>query len=189
MKKFLNGLLIIPVILLACNHAKNDDTTNRDTVVKSDIQVENKTAPKADLVTTGFLIQAADGSMADMQSGKLAAEKATNKRVKDFGAKMTGDHSSVTAEVKSLASAKKVNLSDSLFAETKKEIELTAQKSGNDFDKAYMDMIIKEQQENLLLFSTTYAQTNDEDLKDFISRTYPTLKSQLDLAQEIRKEL
>ncbi len=53
---------------------------------------------------TKFVLEAANGGMAEVSLGKLAAEKATSPDVKQFGQRMADDHSKANEELKALAS-------------------------------------------------------------------------------------
>ena len=47
-----------------------------------------------------FVMDAAVGGMAEVELGKLAAEKATNPEVKQFGQRMVDDHTKANDELK-----------------------------------------------------------------------------------------
>ncbi|MDQ0639020.1 putative membrane protein [Pedobacter sp. W3I1] len=62
------------------------------------------------LTTAQFLQQAAIAGMKEVLTGKLAAEKATDKKIKAFGQMMVEDHTKANEELRTLAKLKKVNL-------------------------------------------------------------------------------
>lgn len=62
------------------------------------------------LTTAQFLQQAAIAGMKEVSTGKLAAEKATDRKIKAFGQMMVDDHTKANEELRSLAKLKKVNL-------------------------------------------------------------------------------
>lgn len=62
------------------------------------------------LTTAQFLQQAAIAGMKEVLTGKLAAEKATDKKMKAFGKMMVDDHTRANEELRALAKLKKVNL-------------------------------------------------------------------------------
>ncbi|MGN8054909.1 DUF4142 domain-containing protein [Pedobacter sp. 22163] len=62
------------------------------------------------LTTAQFLQQTAIAGMKEVSTGKLAAEKATDQKIKAFGQMMVDDHSKANEELRSLAKFKKVNL-------------------------------------------------------------------------------
>lgn len=62
------------------------------------------------LTTAQFLQQAAIAGMKEVSTGKLAAEKATDRKIKAFGQIVVDDHTKANEELRSLAKLKKVNL-------------------------------------------------------------------------------
>jgi len=60
--------------------------------------------------TEQFLQQAAIAGMKEVLTGKLAADKATDKKIKAFGQMMVDDHNQANEELRALAKLKKVTL-------------------------------------------------------------------------------
>src|SRR4051794_1626641 len=57
-----------------------------------------------------FVTKAAKGGLAEVQLGKLAAEKASSDEVKKFGQRMVDDHGKANDELKTLAQSKSITL-------------------------------------------------------------------------------
>ncbi|HEX4850239.1 MAG TPA: DUF4142 domain-containing protein, partial [Puia sp.] len=132
-----------------------------------------------------FAMNAADGGMMEVESGKLASEKAVNPRVKGFGAMMVKDHSAANEKLKSLASSLNIALPDSVSKDGQDEINKLAKKKGKDFDKAYMDMMVSDHEKDVSEFRKAADNLSDSTIKDFASRTLPTLEMHLDSAKAI----
>lgn len=62
------------------------------------------------LTTAQFLQQAAIAGMKEVLTGKLAADKASDKKVRAFGKMMVDDHTKAKEELRTLAKLKKVDL-------------------------------------------------------------------------------
>ncbi|MEH3115825.1 DUF4142 domain-containing protein [Pedobacter terrae] len=68
-------------------------------------------AHQQDTITTEqFLQQAAIAGMKEVLTGKLAGDKATDKKIKAFGQMMVNDHNQANEELRTLAKLKKVAL-------------------------------------------------------------------------------
>ena len=134
-----------------------------------------------------FAVEAANGGMSEVVLGKLASEKATNKKVKDFGAMMVTDHSKANDEIKTLAHKLSINLTDSISSDESKTRDELAKKSGTDFDKDYVKTMVDDHKKDVKAFEDASKNLKDNDLKAFATKTLPTLKMHLEAIEKIKK--
>ena len=130
-----------------------------------------------------FVRKAAEGGMAEVKLGQLAKEKGSNQAVKNFGDRMVRDHSKANDELKDVASKKGVTLRDSMNASNKALYDRLSRLSGDAFDKAYMRAMIQDHQEDVSEFRRESQGATDPDVRQFASKTLPTLEEHLRLAQ------
>lgn len=131
-----------------------------------------------------FIMKAAQGGMAEVELGKLAVQKASNDRVKQFGQQMVDDHSRAGDELKSLASSKGMTVPTTINAKdraTKKRLEGM---QGADFDRAYMQDMVNDHQQDIADFQKEADHGSDPDVKAWAAKTLPTLQHHLQMAQE-----
>jgi putative membrane protein len=182
MKK-LKVILMIAVsafALQACNSTEKDSTETADS---ANMQKDTSVAGPGIAVVEDdakFVVEAANGGMSEVEFGKLAQQKASNAKVKEFGEMMVMDHSKANEELKALAKAKNVTLPDSLNADSKKMWEDLSKKSGADFDKAYVNMMVDDHKKDVGKFEDASKNLKDADLKAFVDKTLPVLKGHLD---------
>jgi putative membrane protein len=191
MKKVIVGLSVITMIISACNNGPKDSVEKADSSNKANI---DSPATKKDIVQTDqesstFLVKAANGGMAEVQLGQLAQEKGINQKVKDFAGMMVHDHSAVNDQVRTLAGQRNVTLPDSVSDDNKKAMNDLAKKNGKDFDKAYINAMVKGHQEVLDMFKSAGDKVNDTEVKTFINNTIPKVQMHLDAAKDIQKTL
>jgi putative membrane protein len=139
-----------------------------------------------------FVMNAATGGELEVTLGKLAAEKGTSDDVKKFGQMMVDDHTKANDELKTLASSKGVDLTkaqDKAQKQGQKMSDTLSKKSGADFDKAYIDDMVKDHEKDVKEFKTASESAKDEDVKAFAGKTLPTLQHHLDQAKEIQSKL
>lgn len=134
-----------------------------------------------------FSVEAANGSMTEIQLAALAKTKAVNKRVKDFAAMMIEDHNKMNAELKRIATAKNITLPEALSDETKNMIDKLNKKEKSDFDRAYMNMMVKDHKNDVAEFKRMAKDSKDPALRDFVKETLPILQKHLDSAKAIDK--
>jgi len=124
-----------------------------------------------------FVVEATQGGMAEVQMGELAKQKATNPQVKSFGEKMVTDHNKANDELKQIVSRKGATLPTELPRKENSHYE-SLQKS-TDFDKDYVQHMVKDHKKDVKDFQDAAESLNDPDLKAFAQKTLPTLQEHL----------
>lgn len=133
-----------------------------------------------------FVTKAAQGNMAEVALGKLATEKSQNDDVKKFGQMMVDDHSKAEEELEGVASKNNMQVPKEVNAQQKAEQQRLEKLSGPAFDRAYMQLMVKDHTKDVAEFKQKAASTSaNADLKDFATRTYPTLDNHLTHAKAI----
>ncbi|PWT71851.1 MAG: DUF305 domain-containing protein [Bacteroidetes bacterium] len=179
------GLVISSAWLIqSCN---SSSTSENKSSLDSAKQANKETKPVAK-DASDFAMNAAVGGMLEVESGKLASRRAVNPRVKEFGQMMVKDHSAANEKLKSLASTLNIALPDSVSADDRKQITKLALKKGKDFDKAYMNMMVNDHEKDVAEFRKAADNLSDSTIKDFATRTLPTLEMHLDSAKAIAKK-
>src|SRR5690242_153047 len=85
----------------------------------------------------------AEANLAEIEAGKLAADKAQSPQVKQFGQRMVEDHTKMLDDLKQLAQEKAVELPGSAGMGDRAHTLALRTKSGEDFDKAYMQNMVE----------------------------------------------
>jgi putative membrane protein len=136
-----------------------------------------------------FMKEAASGGLMEVELGKIAAEKGTHQRVKDFGKRMQADHSKANAQLKKIASSKGVELPTEPSGEHKSVMDKLTKLSGAEFDREYMEAMVDDHKEDIEKFQTQADKGKDPDLQKFASENLPILKKHLELAQSTEKQI
>ena len=134
-----------------------------------------------------FVMSAARGGMAEVELGKLAADKASSQEVKDFGQKMVDDHSKANDELKSIAESKNITLPTELSAKDKALHTRLSKLSGPAFDRAYMQAMVSDHRVDINEFRHESQMGKDADVKAYASKTLPTLEDHLKMAETADK--
>jgi len=152
------------------------------------------TRPNPASATTGdssFLSQALEINQAEVEIGRLASSKATDKRVKSFADMMVKDHSGGLKKLQALPGGKNtVKLSD------KHEMLKTRLSglSGKEFDREYIDAMASGHREAVGLFEkqageATAPSSADSKVNTVARELLPTIKKHLTEAESIQKSL
>ncbi len=136
-----------------------------------------------------FAEKAAQGSLMEVELGKLAQQKAAAASVKSFGSKMVEDHGKASAELMTLASTLGLTLPQQPDKSHQKEIDKLAKLEGAEFDKRYMKMMVSDHKKDVSDFEKAAKSLKHPELKNFAAKTLPTLKDHLKLAQTTEAEV
>jgi putative membrane protein len=127
--------------------------------------------------------------MEEVQLGQLAAQKATDPDVKNFGQKMVDDHSKANDQLKQVASQKGITVPSSLPASKQKDVDKLNKLSGAAFDKAYVSMMVQDHKKDVAEFKKESKSAKDSDIKSFASTTLPTLQDHLKMIEDISAKM
>jgi putative membrane protein len=177
-------------LMQACSGPK-DSKASADSAntAKSDTAKKDSSTTAVDKDDAKFAVAAANGGMAEVELGQLAQQKATNAKVKDFGAMMVTDHTKVNNEMKALAKSKGITLPVAIDTDEQKVKDNLSAKTGTDFDKAYVSNMIDDHKKDIKEFEDASKNCKDADLKAFAIKTLPTLKMHLDAIQKIHDDM
>lgn len=154
------------------NEAKQDSDTTRATIAVSEDDSE-------------FMTKTASSGLMEVELGKIAQQKATDSKVKQFAEMIVRDHTSANDELKALAARKNVTLPTTMGDDHQKHIADMNEKAGRDFDKAYMKMMVDHHQEDVDRFERAANNATDSDLKALAGKTLPVLRSHLEQAKSL----
>ena len=169
------------------SNATGGAMTNRSS---SNAMGSNNATARATSVSSSdrkFMEKAAEGGLAEVQLGKLAAEKASAPEVKQFGQRMVDDHTKANDQLKQVATSKGVNLPTELDRSTQREMDKLSKLSGAEFDREYMKHMVSDHKKDVSEFKTESTRAKDPDVKQFASATLPTLQQHLELAQSTER--
>ena len=187
------SVLVIAALGTACaDESGNKGTANTEPLVKT---TEPAKAPsdKGDTVATGgdlgFMNAAAAGGMAEVELGKMAVSNAQNAEVKAFAQKMIDDHSKAGAELKQLATQKKVMLPPDVLPTHKEIMGKLSKLSGADFDREYVKAMVADHENDVTAFTSVSKGATDADVKAFATKTLPTLEMHLEMIKSLADKM
>lgn len=185
------------LLTLACRKSEAP-AVSTDTATTSTMMVNETTGTVTGTGSTGggsstltdaektFIIAAAQGGMAEVSLGTLAAQKALRAEVKSFGNRMVSDHGKANDELKALATNKGLALPTELSKEQNKAGDDLAKATGKDFDRAYVAAMVADHEKDVAEFENAMQEVKDPDLQAWVSKTLPTLQEHLRMAKAMK---
>lgn len=132
-----------------------------------------------------FAIAATRANNAEVELGQLAAQKASDPAVRQFAERMVQDHSKASQQLNQILSQKGVTVPTETSSSEQREVDRLQKYTGADFDKAYIDHMIRDHKKDVKEFEHASQKAEDSDLKAFAANTLPVLQDHLRMAQDL----
>jgi putative membrane protein len=198
MKKLSNYCLAgaMAFLCFSCNNSNSSDSTQAakdSNATKMDSAAGGDSTGKAAIPATvskadqDFAVNAANAGMTEIQAGQLAQQQGTAKDVKAYGAMMVTDHTQAADKLKAIAAQKNITLPAAISNDMQKNLDDLKAKNGNDFDKAYIDMMVSDHKKVISAFEDESKNGSDADIRAFADSTLHTLHHHLDAAEKCKK--
>jgi putative membrane protein len=192
MKHSLLALLILGLISVGCtstNKASTPDTAAQPNSGAISSSAANSSGSPSSNPDQEFVTKAAQGNSAEVELGKIVAAKSKDPNVKQFAQMMVKDHTTALNELQELAQAKNLNFNDDLPDDAKSLQQKLSGDTGKQLDKDYMDGMVEDHQKDVQEFTDKSQNAKDPEVKQWASKTLPTLQKHLEKAQQIDTKL
>lgn len=130
-----------------------------------------------------FIERVASDNMAEIKLARLALDKSQNATVDKYAKMIIDDHEKASKELKTIAREEKFPEPTSMDTEHQQNYDKLATLTGKDFDSAYMKMMVKDHDKAIDTFQKASNELNNADLKQFATKTLPTLKEHKEAAK------
>lgn len=140
---------------------------------------------KASMADKKFVKDALEGGMAEVQLGQLAAQKGNSDDVKKFGQKMVDDHTRMGDDLKPVASQIGVMPPTSVSMKDKALMTRLENLSGEAFDKAYIQAMVKDHKMDLADFKKEASSGMDPAVKEQASKGSDVITQHLQMIEQI----
>jgi putative membrane protein len=191
----INAILILSFFtvigLSSCDPSPNRKDTKETTEAQNDANIEatapTDSAAHAQKEDAEDIAALASAGMMEVQLAKIALEKAVTPKVREFAQMMIDDHTKANKELEKIAMEKHIVLPVALMDKHQKVVNEVAEKTGKDFDKKYMNVMLDDHKEDVDKFQKIADKGNDSELKTFAAKTLPTLIHHREVAEQVEK--
>ena len=132
-----------------------------------------------------FVEKAAQDSIAEIDLGELAKERAESEEVKQFAQRMIDDHGKANEQLEEIAKSKGAVIPTEAGEEHSKLRAELGELEGEAFDQKYMAAMAEDHQKAVDLFQKQAEEGEDPELKSFAEQTLPIIKEHLTMAQSM----
>jgi putative membrane protein len=135
-----------------------------------------------------FLVNAAEINLEEIHLAKLAQKKGSATHVKELGKMMEDAHTKSLAALTKLAKSKMITIPTSSTDDVQDAYKELDEESGNDFDKAYTNMMVSGHKDAITSFEKASTDSYDTDIKNWATVSLPSLRTHLEHAIESQKK-
>jgi putative membrane protein len=145
---------------------------------------------------SAFILEVATDNIMEVRLGRLAADRATNPSVKQFGEQMVADHEKIQKQWIDMASKNGIRVYDKLMRMSgeeadrlKAETDRLGKVSGAEFDRDYMTSMIQNHENAVSKFQSQGRFAQSAQVRDLVTAGLPVLQQHLSLARQIGSQV
>lgn len=194
MKRIFRILTVVSLVsMLACNEAKRendgDAVDNKDSKEQADEANDEKFEDNDMENDADFVARTVELNYGEIKFAQLASQNSSNPEVKKIAAMLVTDHTKTLNELKAFASSKSISVPVEEDDEARRKTERFSDEAGKDFDKKWCKEMIDRHEESINKFEKRIDKTEDADLKAWLTKTLPVLKSHRDQLEAIHDRI
>lgn len=146
------------------------------------------TAPAVTFTTaeSHFIAVAAGAGMYEVEAARLALSRASSPQVRSYAQMLLDQHTAANKELMALVSSKGHRVAPGLPTELQQKISDLSRMNGTDFDRDFVKMTgVQDHTATIAEFEKARASVGDRDLRAFIDKSLPVLRTHLQQAQDL----
>jgi putative membrane protein len=147
---------------------------NRPTAIES--------RPALKQVDRHFLDNAVKSSMEEVEISRVAVERTSNPKVRDFAQMIVSDHENANEVLTSIATGRGVSV-----PAKNNEASTWTKKDAKSFDKDYIDKMVSAHEDAVKLFQKEATDGDDPEAVAFARKTLPKLQHHLEQANDLKR--
>jgi putative membrane protein len=186
-KKALLSVTFVATVLAFASCGYNQKP--KDTKVVAEQQNDDRFDNNKQEKDAQFLVNAAEINLEQIQLGKMAQQKGGTAQVKELGKMMEDAHTKSQNDLTALAQSKMITIPTSSTNNAKDAYNDLNEKSGNDFDKAYVNMMVNSHKDAIDTFEDASTDSNDIDIKNWATVSLSGLRTHLDHSVALQNNL
>jgi putative membrane protein len=153
-------------------------------VVSLPLLAQAQTASNAD---KAFMRMAAEANMTEAHIGQMAESQGSGSQVKDFGQKLTHDHTDAYQQLAEVAAKTGSSIPKGIDVRKISVVEQLMKAKGVQFDRQFVQDEIRDHEKALAEFKREAQHGQDPEVKAYASKMIPVLEDHLHEAQALAK--
>lgn len=167
---------------------KDSRQQTEDTKEVSEEQNEAKFNDNDNASDAQFLVDASEMNLEAIHLGQLAQQRGHDTNVKELGNSMVEAHTVSQRNLTELAKTKMVSIPTSTTNDSRDAHTKLNRNSGQDFDKAYVDLMVDKHKDAIELYEKAARDSNDTEIQNWATTSLRDLRQHLDQAIATQKQ-
>ncbi len=160
-------------------------TTDSASTTIDSLKAKAADTAKTDTGDAKFAKTLAGGGSAEIAFSKLAQQKVGPGKLMDFANMMVADHTKAADTLMAIAQKENITLPTAMDADHQSKYDSMQKMSGDDFNKAYINLMVADHKDAVNLLTGESANGRDAALKAFATKILPTVQGHLDAANKL----
>ena len=183
------SIALAAAVTVGCNSNHRNDTNATNPPAGGAVGTAGSADRNVKSGDKDFVHDLAIANTAEIELGRLAAERAANPEVKKFGQMMVDDHSKANDQLSQIAQSKHLTVPQKISSKDQATYDRLSGLTGDAFDRAYIKLMVQDHKKDVQEFKKQSTSGADPELKQFASTTLPTLEKHLQDAESIATRL
>lgn len=175
--------VLIGLPALSLHRPQGETNLSRLPETTSEMAQNSSTSDQAvETLEREFILMAAQGNNAEIQTSQLALERSQSDTVRQYAQRMIDEHTAANEQLQPLAEQRGVELPTTPSSFDTAVLEQLAQVPDEQFDQAYMDTQVNAHLRSLGIYRTGARQVTDTALQNYASTLLPSIRDHLEIA-------
>jgi putative membrane protein len=169
--------MLAALLFISCGENKNPEDSAEVADDRNEVKFDE--AEK----DAEFAVKATVAGLFEVKAAELALARTSNSDVRALAEMMKTDHSAANSELSALVKQKNISVPDTMDNEHSKKYQELADESVEDFDKAYVDMMVKGHKDVIDVFEKQEKNGTDQEMRSWATGKLPTLRHHLEMSE------
>ena len=180
---------LVAVGSFSCGGPSSTETADNEAVTidasaDTETEADNPETSAGDLILYTFMNNEMQAALA-----RTAQERASSQSVKDLGETLVVGNKEIASKLDDLAKAAEVELPGGLEVEQQTMLDSVEQLAPEDFDQAYVNMLVKQQKDNINMLEDLSAQADNAIVRGLASDIINIQQTQVEEAEAVQGEI
>lgn len=183
-KKYIKFAIVALIVIATISCSTKQKNEN----LKKEFEDYNNSKTK-NIITkndSNFIIFATEINIEEVILSQLVQQNTLNKEVLELAKTIEKSHNNLSIDLSAIASSKKIRIPTIPTTKINDEYKLLSNKSGDDFDRTYCEMVIDIHKDAINLFDKISKETMDSEIRILTYATLINLRLNLDRATKCK---